>query len=365
MATSPALLFIPDISGFTQFVKATDIAHSQHIIEELLEAVIEANEIGLEVSELEGDAILFFRFGAPPTPDELFRQVRRMFVDFHSHLRLYERQRICQCGACTAAQSLTLKVVAHYAEVTESRIKEHVKLFGPDLITVHRLLKNDIPHHEYILVTTGLTDNWPDGAMPEWGMTQPGIQDYDIGTVEYQFAALAPLRDQIPEPHPPDFSIDGARKLLFRCEQEIEAPIDLVFDSTTDLSRRVYWMEGAKRVELLNGDLNRVGTKHRCIVEKNNPIMVTSGTERSDTAVSLAETDDRKTVCSVYTLTKEGEQRTRLSIDGFVKDSFPLKVIIKFLLGKKLTTRFQKSSENLKRYCEERFLREQTESNPD
>ncbi|MDX1410162.1 MAG: DUF2652 domain-containing protein, partial [Saprospiraceae bacterium] len=57
----PTLLFIPDISGFSKFVKHNEIRHSQHIVEELLEAIIDANEIGLEISEIEGDAILFYR----------------------------------------------------------------------------------------------------------------------------------------------------------------------------------------------------------------------------------------------------------------------------------------------------------------
>jgi Protein of unknown function (DUF2652) len=141
-----ALLFVPDISGFTQFVQATEIEHSRHIIEELLEQLIEANTIGLQVSEVEGDAILFYRFGHPPTAEEFFQQIQKMFVTFHSHLRLYETQRICQCGACMSAQNLTLKVVAHYGHIIQSHIKEHVKLFGQDVITVHRLLKNDILH---------------------------------------------------------------------------------------------------------------------------------------------------------------------------------------------------------------------------
>jgi hypothetical protein len=47
------LLFIPDISGFTQFVNQTDIEHSRLIIQELLEILINANQIGLEVSEVE------------------------------------------------------------------------------------------------------------------------------------------------------------------------------------------------------------------------------------------------------------------------------------------------------------------------
>ena len=56
--TGKVLFCIPDISGFTKFVAETEIAHSRHIIGELLEAVIEANCTGLQVSEIEGDAAL-------------------------------------------------------------------------------------------------------------------------------------------------------------------------------------------------------------------------------------------------------------------------------------------------------------------
>jgi Protein of unknown function (DUF2652) len=52
------LLFIPDISGFSRFVSQTEIEHSRLIIQELLEILINANQMGLEISEVEGDAIL-------------------------------------------------------------------------------------------------------------------------------------------------------------------------------------------------------------------------------------------------------------------------------------------------------------------
>ena len=77
-STQPTLLFIPDISGFTQFVSETEISHSQHIIEEVLEAIIDANEIDLEISEIEGDAILFFRANQAPVGAELLAQVQLM-----------------------------------------------------------------------------------------------------------------------------------------------------------------------------------------------------------------------------------------------------------------------------------------------
>src|SRR5918993_852251 len=105
------LLFIPDISGFSRFVAETEIDHSRLIIQELLEILIEANEIGLEISEIEGDAILFYKFGGQPSIQELYRQVQRMFLAFHKNLAAYDQRRYCQCKACMSAINLTLKVV--------------------------------------------------------------------------------------------------------------------------------------------------------------------------------------------------------------------------------------------------------------
>ena len=54
-----ALLFVPDISGFTQFITNRELQHLHYVIAELPEILIESNEINLEVHEIEGDAILF------------------------------------------------------------------------------------------------------------------------------------------------------------------------------------------------------------------------------------------------------------------------------------------------------------------
>jgi len=96
------LLFIPDISGFSRFVSETEIDHSRLIIQELLEILINANQIGLEVSEIEGDAILFYKFGEPPELKELYKQVEKMFCEFHRNLFAYEHRRFCQCKACVS-----------------------------------------------------------------------------------------------------------------------------------------------------------------------------------------------------------------------------------------------------------------------
>lgn len=352
-AVEPALLFVPDISGFTQFVQSTEISHSQHIIEELLNKLIDANELKMEVSEVEGDAILFYRFGAAPSAEALFQQVQRMFVGFHSELKRFETQRICDCGACGTAHALTLKVVAHYGRITQSRIKEHVKLFGQDVITVHRLLKNDIPHHEYALFTSALTGEWPQENVPHWGPLEQAAQAYDVGEIAYRHVSLAPLRQLVPEPGPEDFGIRGPKALIFSCEQRIQAPLGVVADVATNLPLRLHWMQGAQKVEMLNDQVNRIGTRHRCIIDKDSPVMVTSEFVRAGDTITLTETDEKKTVCTVCQIRAEGNGQTHVKIDGFVKDAFPLKLLVSLLAKKKLTACFEASVANLKRYCEE------------
>jgi len=76
------LLFIPDISGFTQFVNEVEIGHSRFIIQQLLEILIKSNELKLEISEIEGDAILFYKFGEPQKLESLYQQVEKMLWHF-------------------------------------------------------------------------------------------------------------------------------------------------------------------------------------------------------------------------------------------------------------------------------------------
>ena len=147
------LLHIPDISGFTEFVAETEIRHSAHIIKELLELIIESDELGLEVQELEGDAVFFARSGEMPDLSSLEEQVERTFVRFHSHLRRYDADRVCDCGACASASGLSLKFVTHVGDVEALEISNARKLIGESVVVVHRLLKNSVPLDEYHLVS--------------------------------------------------------------------------------------------------------------------------------------------------------------------------------------------------------------------
>jgi Protein of unknown function (DUF2652) len=191
---SKGLLFIPDISGFTEFVTNIELAHSHHIIQELIEVLIDENVMGLEVSEIEGDAVLFYKFGDSPELSLIYEQVEKMFCAFHKHLKIYELSRTCHCNACTSAVNLTLKFITHYGEFTGYKVKNFFTLIGKDVIVAHQLLKNTIDKHEYWLVTKGLSnDNLP-GGFREWMKWNKSNKEIGGNEVSFLYTQLSALR---------------------------------------------------------------------------------------------------------------------------------------------------------------------------
>ena len=352
-SVQPALIFIPDISGFTRFVTDVEIDHSRHIIQELLEIMIESNEIELEISEIEGDAILFYRFGQAPTAAELMAQIQRMFVNFHKHLKKYETHRICQCGACKTANNLTLKFIAHYGDITINQVKNYNKLFGKDVIVAHRLLKNDIEHHEYALVTDNLVQacaTWVDIPTVAWAPAQNSSQEYDSGKVNYCYFPLAPLMNHVPKLTIEDYSISGVTVPLMTSSGKIEAPIDIVFSIIADLPWRVKWIDGAKEVaDYLNTNLFQNGSTHRCLA--NGPVVVTHNTQINKDLITFTETDTKQSFCAVYTLKKIDSQHTHISCTCFMKKNIIMNLIFRLFMKRKYYNSYEQTWVNLNDYC--------------
>src|SRR4030095_11188601 len=255
------LLFIPDISGFTRFVTSVEIDHSRLIIQELLEVLINANQIGLEISEIEGDAILFYRFGESPQLDELQQQVEKMFRAFHKHLISYDQCRYCQCPACTSAIDLTLKVITHYGEFTGYNIKTFNKLIGKDVIVAHQLLKNEIEQHEYWLVTDNLLQNRSPEGIKNWMTWDHSAKKTETGEIPFQYTQLTHLKTEIPPEPPTDQGIKEKKKMI-SVSKEYDVEINKLFYTAGHLEFRHNWMEGVKAIDEVSHYLPRVGTRH-------------------------------------------------------------------------------------------------------
>jgi hypothetical protein len=321
METS-GLLFIPDISGFTRFVTETEIDHSRRLIQELLEVVIDANQLGLEISEVEGDAVLFFRFGACPDLAQLCAQVERTFRDFHERLEAYEINRFCQCRACVSASNLTLKIITHYGEFTSYSVRQFNKLIGRDVIVAHRLLKNDIDNHEYWLVTADtMPDISPDG-LPPWITWQPGVQITDAGETAYHFTPLSGLRGTVSPPPRREPQLPNQTQ-RFSLTREYDTHIIALFHATGDFTYRTRWQEGVRSVEEISHYLPRVGTRCRRVMDDGQVTVYASSYSFRPDRIVFSETDEDGTFTTYFTLETIGPNRTRLTIDHYVSGDAP------------------------------------------
>ena len=192
-----ALIFIPDISGFTKFVTKCEINHTNHIISNLINIILDSNPLELKVSEIEGDAVLFYFKGMPPKKEEIIQQSKRMFIDFHTNLKAMERNFFCKCGSCTTASNLTLKFIVHYGVCKEVPIHNSTKLIGSDVIIAHKLLKNNIPEREYILLSEKYLKSQQSKLIIEedWVDIKSNIENFEnFGEIRTKYIPLSSLR---------------------------------------------------------------------------------------------------------------------------------------------------------------------------
>jgi len=353
----PTLLFIPDISGFTEFVHETEISHSEHIISELLEALIDANEMGLEISEIEGDAVLFYRKGIKPTAAETLAQVQRMYIKFHATLRKYESQRICQCGACINANNLALKFIVHYGDISTNQVKSMSKLFGKDLIVAHRLMKNDIALKEYVLITNQVLDQcstWVDIEQVSWDKPSIGNGSYDFGEIKYCYIALQALKSHVPEPTVEDFALPKTNKVL-SVETIINASIERVFDVISDTHAKHLWVINVKASDKTNGNITKNGSTHRCVMngDDSDPFLTSHSLNVNKDLITWTDTNHAAKFNVVFSLQRIGNRLTRTNLTILQKQN-PLQRIYYNLFKKKMFAQFYGGSlENLNKYCKQ------------
>jgi 2-polyprenyl-3-methyl-5-hydroxy-6-metoxy-1,4-benzoquinol methylase len=200
------ILMIADISGYTKFMLAHEksLTHSQLIIGELMNAILEQVELPLTVAKLEGDAIFLYALKEESTWDSLRQALSAKLVVFFnafSHkLGELEASNICRCEACQNLDKLKLKVIAHSGKAVLYRVGSLTELSGVDVIVAHRLLKNSIKSSEYIMLTAAAHQDiaWQNAPMTT------SVETYDdIGAVNvFVYEPPAPV-PYVPDPHNP------------------------------------------------------------------------------------------------------------------------------------------------------------------
>ena len=197
MDSLPTLICIPDISGFTQFMSETDLELSGKVIPSLLNKIIYSNEIGLKISEIEGDAVLFYMSGELPTFKELVDQCRNFYTEFYKKMHSLNVEFGGKYKDVEIPEMLGLKIILHYGqEIGMVPIGKNIKLMGEDVIAAHRLLKNDIPFDEYVLFSEELLAQYDSNGLHklDWANLKKGhIHVEHMGDIGFHYINLEPL----------------------------------------------------------------------------------------------------------------------------------------------------------------------------
>jgi hypothetical protein len=354
-----ALIFIPDISGFTRFINSTEIDHSKHIIEELVEVVLHANEMNLNVSEIEGDAILFYKFGEAPAPDEIARQSKIFFLNFHNYLKQIEKDSVCQCGACSTVSQLTLKFFLHYGEIAVSQIRDHTKIVGKNVIIVHRLMKNSIQSDEYLLMSKAYTEKYPEDILAEhfnWSELKNGSDNYEhLGNIDYDYVALSPLLNDLTVLSPPR----DAKKFKnpVSVSTYINKPLSEVYKIVIDLAQRLEWTEGLSDITFDKNKIHRIGMKHICELPTGTVELETIQNKIEGGKIEYAEKAVKSILfpqATTFFIMEKENSGTRFTAQFHYSRIFVLGLLLDMLFRDKLTNNFNKSIQNLKMYCEKK-----------
>src|SRR5438270_2382581 len=180
-------LVLADISGYSAFVAQTEVDHSWSILHELLDTMVRSVEGRLDVSQVEGDAILFI---SGLSTIEVIAALEQTFVAFHRRLRDMQAVTTCPCNACANIGILKLKFIVHHGKFSRQRLGNVEQLHGTDVIVAHRLMKKKVTSKEYMLVTDAVLERLPAEARRRF---RPHTEEFDVGAITGGYEEIAYL----------------------------------------------------------------------------------------------------------------------------------------------------------------------------
>jgi hypothetical protein len=343
------LLFIPDISGFTRFVNEVEISHSRYIIQQLLEQVIRANDSGLKISEIEGDAILFYKYGEPQDLESLYKQVEKMFIAFHQYLAIYDNRKICQCKACISAINLSLKIISHYGEFTSLSVQQFDKLIGKDVIVAHQLLKNDIGQHEYWLVTDDLIKDQNPARLVQGMQWKNSSKHTESGEINFHYTQLGALRKDLPAT-PSHMELTGKVKML-SVSREYDINIKTLCYTVIHFEFRHLWQEGIKTIDEVEHFLPGIGSRHRHVLDngKTEFMYISSFVYNPEGKTIFSETDEKRKNSLYFIAEKTGEHSSRLTLEIYFQRNIVRQTLFSIFEKKKKEDALRLSLERLEK----------------
>jgi uncharacterized protein YndB with AHSA1/START domain len=270
-------LLLADISGYTEFVTQTEIEHGSQILQSLIQILLDETKPPLRVQEVEGDAV--FSYGLAEEFDHgelLLQMIEGMYAAFKTALGDIRTNSTCSCRACARAVDLSLKFVAHYGTFTPRAIAGHEGIAGPDVILVHRLLKNRIREQSGLAAYAFLTDAAVAAIdVPEFGtgMVRYGETYEHLGRVEGYAYDLAAYWDELTANRAVVVAPEGA---FLATSTEVPVSRAVAWEYLTNPRYRRQWLLiDELTVEKRRDGRYRTGTVEHCVHGKGRSVIKT------------------------------------------------------------------------------------------
>ena len=335
-----SLLFLPDISGFTEFVQTTEVEHSQHVISELLEVLIDANTEQLQLAEIEGDALFFYKENEIPSLEKLLAQVEHMFTAFYSHLKLLEKNRICPCNACSTAPNLQLKIIAHCGELQFITVQNNRKPFGSQVIEAHRLMKNAVDSNNYVLFSAALTNHihLSDSYKTKLYNFYSGSDSYDGKKLDYLYSIIDKKELKL-KPFQQGKKVEFQKPPSFVIENKFPIAANELLEYLSNFNYRKNWVDEVK-FEFDHNQVNRVGTEHICVIKDKHLNFTTITKKGKPGQLIYGEmTTSPPPIDALYqyqVITPIDMNSCKLETEVYVEAKSPLKKLLIFLVLKRV-----------------------------
>jgi hypothetical protein len=185
----------------------------------------------------------------------------------------------------------------------------------------------------------------PEG-LPKWLNWNNSRKQTENGEVDFQYTYLTPLKNEMPPEPAPQLEIQNKAKVL-TIIKDFDAEINTLFFTSVNFELRPKWQIGLKGTDQVSHGLPRVGTKHRCVLEKGYMVLYTSNYSHSSEKIVYGETDEKKKMSKYSIFEKLSDNKTRMTIDFYLKKNFLVQTVFNLAMKKKLENQFKRSLENL------------------
>jgi uncharacterized protein YndB with AHSA1/START domain len=259
-------MLIADITGYTAFLHESELEHAQSSLRDLLNLLIKETKSPLEISRLEGDAVISYALYGSVQQGQTFIEINETsYVKFRQALELMILNTNCTCRACRNLPNLDLKFFVHFGTFGLEPMANYIELIGNDVNVTHRLTKNSITEttgiKAYVLYTKEAAEAL--GIEPMTALMVAHKESYDhIGEVEMFVQDMHPVWEA---------RRNEVRRVVKPEEAEAEAsllypvPVVAMWDYITKPEYRAL-LSGADRATVENRKSGRigVGSSYQC-----------------------------------------------------------------------------------------------------